>query len=66
MTRGMKNQVRRLIADQKGATAIEYGLIVSLVVIAMVASLSSVGSVTSEIWNNVSTKVSENSPQNGG
>ncbi|MCH4892941.1 Flp family type IVb pilin [Sphingomonas sp. SFZ2018-12] len=62
----MKNQVRRLIADQKGATAIEYGLIVSLVVIAMVASLSSVGSVTSEIWNNVSTKVSENSPQNGG
>ncbi|WP_066479984.1 MULTISPECIES: Flp family type IVb pilin [unclassified Sphingomonas] len=62
----MKNQVRRLIADQKGATAIEYGLIVSLVVIAMVASLSSVGSVTSEIWNNVSTKVRENSPQNGG
>lgn len=62
MTRRAANWLRRFAADQRGATAIEYGLIVSLVVIAMVASLSSVGSVTSEIWGNVSSKVNQVAP----
>lgn len=37
--------------DNSGATAVEYGLIVSLIVIAMIASLQGVAAVTDETWN---------------
>jgi pilus assembly protein Flp/PilA len=49
--------VRRLGSDRRGATAVEYGLIVALIVIAMVASLKGLANVTTGMWNNVSTQV---------
>lgn len=36
--------------DTGGATAVEYGLIVSLIVIAMIGALQSLASRTNEIW----------------
>jgi pilus assembly protein Flp/PilA len=48
---------RALISDQKGATAVEYGLIVALIVIAMVGALMTVAETTSSIWTSVSDKV---------
>jgi len=48
---------RRLFVDRRGATAVEYGLIVALIVLAMVGALSSVADTTTTMWNNVSTKV---------
>jgi pilus assembly protein Flp/PilA len=48
---------RALIGDQKGATAVEYGLIVALIVIAIIGALIALADVTTGIWNNVSTKV---------
>ena len=36
----IRKTLRRLLTDQKGATAIEYGLIVALIVIAMMGGLS--------------------------
>ncbi|WP_298673068.1 Flp family type IVb pilin [uncultured Sphingomonas sp.] len=45
--------------DRRGATAIEYGLILAVIVIAMIASLMEVASATTDIWNNVSTKVTK-------
>lgn len=59
MTRAMWNQFRSLAADGKGATAVEYGLIVALIVIAMLASLSTVASATINMWDNVSDQVSQ-------
>ena len=50
-------RLRTLGRDTRAATAIEYGLIVSLVVIAMFAALQGVGNTTVGIWNNISTKV---------
>lgn len=47
----------RLVADQRGATAVEYGLIVACIVIVMVVSLHGLASVTTEMWNDVSNKV---------
>lgn len=44
--------------DRRGATAVEYGLIVALVVIAIIASIMGLASVTTDMWNNVSNKVS--------
>ncbi|MGJ3649653.1 Flp family type IVb pilin [Sphingomonas sp. GlSt437] len=53
----MRRPLRNLIANKRGATAVEYGLIVSLIVIAMVASLVNLANTTITLWNNVSTKV---------
>ncbi len=47
----------RLCGDEKGATAVEYALILALIMLAMVASLNGLSSKTSSMWNNVSTTV---------
>lgn len=53
----MERRAIDLLHDEEGATAIEYGLIVALVVIAMMAALQNVASSTIGMWNNVSNKV---------
>ena len=40
--------------DNSGATAVEYGLIVSLIVLAMVAALNGVANETINMWDYVS------------
>lgn len=42
---------RRLWRDERGATAIEYGLIIGLVVVAMMLSIQSIGETVSDMWN---------------
>ena len=46
--------------DQKGATAVEYGLILALIFLAMIGGVVAVGQVTSGMWNNVSSEVRNN------
>ena len=41
--------------DNSGATAVEYGLIVSLIVVAMIGALNGVADSTTDMWNNVET-----------
>ncbi len=47
----------QLAKSRRGATAVEYGLILALIVLAMIGALQSVASSTSGLWNNVSSKV---------
>ena len=47
----------RLLADRTGATAIEYGLIAALIVIAMVGALSALGGGAGGMWTNISSDV---------
>jgi pilus assembly protein Flp/PilA len=47
----------RLRKDERGATAVEYGLIAALIVLAMIAGLSQVATATTTMWNNVSDTV---------
>ncbi len=49
------NLIHRLIRDESGATAIEYGLIVALIAVAMIAALGSTGNGISTTMNTVST-----------
>ena len=42
--------LRMLRGDQRGATAIEYGLIASLIIIAMIAGLESLGGGVGGMW----------------
>jgi pilus assembly protein Flp/PilA len=44
--------------DQRGATAIEYGLICALIVIAMVGGLKTLAGGSSSMWGRVLTNVS--------
>ena len=53
----MKSFFQRLARNKRGATAVEYGLIVSLVVIACVTAMTQMGSSITSMWNNVSTAV---------
>ena len=48
-------RILRLIQDDRGATAIEYGLIVALISIAIVGGLNYFASETMSMWTNVST-----------
>lgn len=56
-----KNDVKRirfsLVFNEKGATSIEYALIVSLIFLAIVTAISSVAKNTNDMWNNVSNAV---------
>ena len=49
--------LRRLRRCRRAATAIEYGLIVSLIVIVMFTALQLVANTNTGIWNNVADKV---------
>ena len=47
----------RLLVDRRGATAVEYGLILAMVVLAMFGALYTVGARTGSMWSNVSSAV---------
>ena len=49
-----------IIKNQRGATVVEYGLILALIFLAMIVGVVSVGQVTSGMWNNVSSEVRNN------
>ncbi len=53
----MLELIRRIERCEQGATAVEYGLIVSLIVIAMISAFGNVADTTQLMWNSVSTKV---------
>ena len=46
-----------IINDERGATAVEYGIILAFVFMAMVVGVTSVGSANSGIWNNIAQQV---------
>jgi pilus assembly protein Flp/PilA len=53
----IRKTLRRLLADQGGATAIEYGLIAALIVVAMVGALSQLGGGALGLWTRVHDQV---------
>jgi pilus assembly protein Flp/PilA len=46
-----------LRADTRGATAIEYGLIASLIILAMMGGLQALGGGTNGMWGKIKTQV---------
>lgn len=47
----------KLIKSDKGATAIEYGLIAALIAVAAIAAMSNIGSELGSTFNDVATKL---------
>ena len=56
----IRTAFRRLRADQRGATAIEYGLIAALIAVAIISGISALGGGAGGMWTNVATKVNDN------
>lgn len=53
----MRKLLRDLKRDLTGATAVEYGLILAFVFLAMIVAVQSTGTQIITIWNNVATAV---------
>jgi pilus assembly protein Flp/PilA len=49
--------INRLINDESGATAIEYGLIAGLVAVAIIAALSALGTSLTSLFTSVSDEL---------
>ena len=49
--------MRQILRSDTGATAVEYGLIVSLIVIAMITALQSVAEKNTTMWSFIQTEV---------
>ncbi len=47
------NTVRRLLKNESGATAIEYGLIAALISVAIIVAVRAIGSNLNKTFNNV-------------
>jgi pilus assembly protein Flp/PilA len=52
-----KTTLLQILQDEQGATAVEYGLIVALIVIAMVTTLQGLATETIDMWLNIETRV---------
>jgi pilus assembly protein Flp/PilA len=55
---GMVASIRIFVADETGATAIEYGLIASLVALAIIAAISNLGQKLQNTFNEISSNLS--------
>ena len=58
--------MRRLVRDTRGATAIEYGLIVALIAIGFLAGLKALGDGNSASWGATSNKITGAMQNSGG
>lgn len=50
-------RIFKLLRDNSGATAIEYGLIAALIAVAAIAAMTSIGTKLGDTFNNVSNKL---------
>jgi pilus assembly protein Flp/PilA len=49
--------IRKLFKNEKGATAIEYGLIAALIAVAAIGAMTAIGSHLSSTFQNVSNSL---------
>jgi pilus assembly protein Flp/PilA len=48
-------QIRRLVRDESGATAIEYAMIATGIAVAIIAAVQSLGTATNSMYTSVET-----------
>jgi pilus assembly protein Flp/PilA len=53
----MLRQLRTFVRDSRGATAVEYGLIVSLIIVGILVSVTFFADRSIQMWNMVSNRV---------
>ena len=53
----IRKKMGRMLANQRGATAIEYGLIAALIALAMMGGLRTLAGGAGGMWRNISSQV---------
>lgn len=53
----MKDQIIKFLRDEEGATAIEYGLIAGLIAVAIVTTVTNVGTGLSNLFKDIAEKL---------
>ena len=48
---------RRLLRDEEGPTAVEYAVLLALIIVAIMAGIGAVGSQTGGMWSNNQTQL---------
>jgi pilus assembly protein Flp/PilA len=56
---GLRQHFRRLVDDERGATAIEYGMIAALIACGALAGMSALGGGLGSSWSNTAQKVTD-------
>jgi len=51
--------LKNLYLSERGATAIEYGLIAALIAVAMIVAINGVGLTTENMWDDTANSVEE-------
>ena len=58
----MQKLMRQILRDNTGAAAVEYGLIISLIVLAMLTALGDFANKNTSMWNYVDTTLKTSTP----
>jgi pilus assembly protein Flp/PilA len=53
----IRTLLRKLRRNERGATAVEYGLIAALIVVAMIGGLGALGGGAGGMWTNLQSEV---------
>mgnify|MGYP003638985069 FL=1 len=55
----MIDLLKKLYLSDKGATAVEYGLILALIALAVIVAIGGVANETVDMWDDVANQVTE-------
>ena len=53
------SKIKKIYRDDQGATAVEYGLILALVFLAMAGAVGTLGASSGGMWDDIATKVDD-------
>ena len=56
---GLRARARRFAVDERGATAIEYGLIVALIFLAIIGAVNNFTQETSNMYSDISSALAQ-------
>lgn len=62
----MTTLMKRFVSDESGAIAIEYGLLATLIAVALITAATSVGTNISAMFTAVAEKIGAGTPAAGG
>jgi pilus assembly protein Flp/PilA len=58
----MSDAIKHFVADDEGATAVEYGLMVGLIAVAIIGTVTALGGSLNDLFTRVSTKLAAVAP----
>lgn len=59
LSHGRLMSVRKLLTDEEGPTAVEYAVLLALILIAVIGAITSVGNASAEWWQNDVDRITE-------